>query len=102
MKYKEKHEFYNAEDAAKDSEVKQQESDLFVDHDKMYLITNSIREKIAEFKTQDTSDKNHLHKEVNYSTFLSQGEIQFLQTLGYKVEWIEPQYDQSGYNVISW
>ena len=102
MRKREMHEFYNAKEALGDSEDKQMQVDSFVDHEKMYLLTTSIKEQIRNFQTQDSNDSKTLHRYFNYSSHLSDGEIEFLAKLGYATKF-EPEDGMNGsYYTISW
>lgn len=92
---------YNAEKARKDYEKKFSMKSEYVDDKKIEDILEKIKKKISSWEV-DSKSSIVPSPEYMYSAFLSQGEIDYLRYLGYKVTYHAGRNIDEEYYSIKW
>jgi hypothetical protein len=77
--------FYTAKQARADYNAKQNEKNEFINEKKILNIIDNIKKKIQFI---EISDNNHTYPEYK-SGSLTSGEIRFIRSLGYNVEYVD-------------
>jgi hypothetical protein len=92
--------FYSAKQAREDYEARKSQKYQYVDYQKINQILDEIKKKIGSIDSNNSSSSSFPYPEYA-AGYLSSGEIEFLNKLGYKVEYTDGGI-QGDYWKISW